>query len=307
MTPAGKLFAILTVSILAGSLVNRCAFAEEKASPDLVKQLKEGDEAARLEAAQALGNTGSLSLEVVRGLIGALQDPSRKVAEAAEKSLASLGEKVLPDLQAELLEGANQEARLAAIRALRAPALRTPAALPVIWHLLSDASPEVQKAARKALIEIAEAAEPERLEHEKIWERTQEAVLRDHAGKWAVLAPSAQPGRAHHQRTPRRAGGPQPVGRLGVPDDVRPEHGIRRRVHGERGGCRRPRSGPVRSAGTREATRHGRALEEGPDASPRPGPGSGRDGDRLRLSGEPSLNPRRSRRGRGSTVREGDL
>jgi len=307
MTPAWKCVAILTCSILVGSFVGRCAFAEEKASPDPVKQLKEGDEAARLEAAQSLGKAGTASPEAMRALIGALRDPSPRVAEAAEAALAALGEKALLNLQVELLEGPNQEARLAAVRALRALAVRTPAACSVLGRGLFDASPEVQKAARKALIEIAEAAEPERLEHEKIWERTQEAVLRDHAGKWAVLAPSAQPGRAHHQRTPRRAGGPQPVGRLGVPDDVRPEHGICRRVHGERGGRRRPRPGPVRSAGTREATRHGRALEEGPDASPRPGPGSGRDGDRLRLSGEPSLNPRRSRRGRGSTVREGDL
>jgi HEAT repeat protein len=94
----------------------------EKTTADLLRELKDSDEAARIKAAEGLGDVSSgEAAQVVPALEGALKDASPYVRQAAATSLGAFGTEAraaVPGLQ-KALNDPDELTRLRADRSLK--------------------------------------------------------------------------------------------------------------------------------------------------------------------------------------------
>ncbi len=112
--------------LLSGALVSLSlgcgAGKEQKPLTDLVRELKDSDEAIRIKAARNLGEAGSAeSKEATKALSEALRDKSAHVRQAAARSLGAIGSGASESSSAlkKALEDSDQGVRLEAEKALK--------------------------------------------------------------------------------------------------------------------------------------------------------------------------------------------
>jgi HEAT repeat protein len=135
-----------------------CAGTSDPRSQDiagLIERLQTGDDAARAEAAEALGNFGPAGQEAVPALALSLRDEYEAVRRAAAASLAAIGadKRVLDDLTT-ALKDTDPEVRQGAAQALATAGPAAQSAVSALTALLHDGDEEVRQAAADALSKI---------------------------------------------------------------------------------------------------------------------------------------------------------
>jgi hypothetical protein len=117
---------------------------------DWVRRLGEKTDAARIEAARALGEAGPAAKAAVPALVESMRNASVEVRAAASDAIAKIGDVSVPRLVESLKDG-DARLRAGAAEALGKLGSSAQEAVPALESAATDARDEVRLAAEKAL------------------------------------------------------------------------------------------------------------------------------------------------------------
>jgi HEAT repeat protein len=152
----GLRFTLITLAAVAGCHHERPAPSLSAADiPDLIQDLKTGDERDRADAAQALGQLGPDAKPALPALLLALRDEGEWVRERALEAILAIG----PDPRAveSLVTGlkdSDEQVRELSAKALGKIGTAARKSIPALREATRDRQERVQKAAADALLQI---------------------------------------------------------------------------------------------------------------------------------------------------------